>query len=256
MKLAQKYAKEETRDGIKVNKTYLAPLAQFYIEPGYNIREIDQEHVENFAQAYTNNPENVPALFIEVTPDGLKVNDGHHRLLGARLAVERGAEISRLECKDVTGQSEAEKLTLMVTSSQGRNLTPLERGGAYRRYKSWGWTNEEIAKKVGRSVSDVQLHLSLISMPEAVQKKIEDGAISYANAAKIVREHGDKAIDVIESAEAQTDNKKVTNKLLSAPKFDVKKARRVVELVAKVSMSDLEESELDDLIAEYRETVK
>ena len=254
--LSQKYDNKETRDGIKVNKTYLAPLSQLYIEPGYNIREIDPEHVENFAHAYATNPDMVPALFIEVTDQGLKINEGHHRFLGAKLAVERGANITSLECKDVTGQSDAKKLTLMINSSQGKSLSPIARGNGYRRYKSWGWTNDEIAAEVGRSVSDVQLHLSLVSMPEDIQKKVEDNKISYANAAKIVREHGDKAIEVIEAAEQQAEQRKVTAKLLDKRKFSQKRAMRVVELVAQSSRSDLEQAELDELIDEYRSTLK
>jgi hypothetical protein len=107
-----------------------------------------------------------------------------------------------------------------------------------------------------RSVSDVQLHLSIVSMPEDIQKKIEENKISYANAAKIVREHGEKALEVIESAEQQSEQRKVTAKLLDKRKFSPKRAMRVVELVAQSSRSDLEQAELDELIDEYRSTIK
>lgn len=33
--LSQKYANKDTRDGIAVNKTYLVPFDQLYLEPGY-----------------------------------------------------------------------------------------------------------------------------------------------------------------------------------------------------------------------------
>lgn len=45
--LSQRYANKETRDGITVNKTYLVPVDQLYLEPGYNIREAD-EHQRHY----------------------------------------------------------------------------------------------------------------------------------------------------------------------------------------------------------------
>lgn len=48
--LSKIYSDKETRNGIAVNKTYLVPVEQIYLEPGYNIREADEQHVEYFAQ--------------------------------------------------------------------------------------------------------------------------------------------------------------------------------------------------------------
>lgn len=139
--------------------------------------------------------------------------------------------IARIECKDFTGD-EADKIAFMVSSSQGKQLDPLERAKAYVRLKGFGWTNEEIAKKVGRSVSDVQMHLSLGDVPDAIKQRINAGQISYANAVAVAREHGDDAVNVIDAAveEAKAQGKdKVTAKTLKAKK--VKPIDRLIQLL-------------------------
>ena len=230
--LSQRYANKETRDGITVNKTYLVPVDQLYLEPGYNIREADEQHVEYFAQCWESGH---PILALTVIPDAdgkrIKILDGQHRYLGAPRAIERGVPIARIECKDFTGD-EADKIAFMVSSSQGKQLDPFERAKAYVRLKGFGWTNEEIAKKVGRSVSDVQMHLSLGDVPDAIKQRINAGQISYANAVAVAREHGDDAVNVIDAAveEAKAQGKdKVTAKTLKAKK--VKPIDRLIQLL-------------------------
>lgn len=233
--LGKIYSDKETRGGIVVNKGYQVPVDQLYLEPGYNIREADEQHVEYFAQCWESE-QPIPALTVIPDADGkrIKILDGQHRYLGALRAIERGVPIARIECKDFTGD-EADKIAFMVSSSQGKQLDPLERAKAYVRLKGFGWTNEEIAKKVGRSVSDVQMHLSLGDVPDAIKQRINAGQISYANAVAVAREHGDDAVNVIDAAveEAKAQGKdKVTAKTLKAKK--VKPIDRLIQLLKEV----------------------
>jgi ParB family chromosome partitioning protein len=226
------YADKETRGRIVVNKGYQVPVDQLYLEPGYNIRDADPAHVEYFAQCWESG-QPIPALTVIPDADGkrIKILDGQHRYLGALLAIERGIPIARLECKDFTGD-EADKIAFMVSSSQGKQLDPLERAKAYVRLKNFGWTNEEIARKVGRSVSDVQMHLSLGDVPDSIKQRINAGQVSYANAVAVVREHGDDAVKVIDDAveEAKAQGKdKVTAKVLKAKK--IKPVDRLIQLL-------------------------
>jgi hypothetical protein len=61
-----------------VNRTFIVPLKELYVEPGLNIREIDQDHVAEFRDAFIAG-ESVPPLDVQVTEKGVKVIDGHHR---------------------------------------------------------------------------------------------------------------------------------------------------------------------------------
>lgn len=230
--LGQMYANKDTREGIAVNKTFMVPFDKLYVEEGYNIRDIDQAHVEEFAEAFAAG-EYIPAMTVEVTARGVKILDGHHRYHGAKLAIERGHEVLRIECKDFVG-SEADKIAFMVTSSQGKQLSPVERANAYLRLKNQGWTNEEIAKKVKRSVSDVQQHLSLSGCAPEILDKINKRQMSYATGIELQRTHGANAGVAADEAmeKALKEGKSKVTKAVTAPQFSAKQARRLVELLS------------------------
>lgn len=199
-------------------KVFWVPLAELYVEDGYNIRDVDQAHVEEFRDAYLAG-EYVPPLTVEVTQQGIKVIDGHHRFAGAKMASETGLEL-RLEVNDITGTSEADKIALMVTSSHGKPLEPLERAKAYARLKAQGWTNDEIARKVKRSPSDVANMLALAECPEPIKDMVRSGQMSYVTATELTRQHGTEAEAVAAQAleEAKAAGKDKVTKKFTEPK--------------------------------------
>ncbi|MEC5321199.1 DNA-binding protein [Brenneria populi subsp. brevivirga] len=230
--LNQRYASKET--GITVRKTHLVPLEEIYAEDGYNVRELNQGHVEEFRDAFIAG-EYIPPLAVEVTERGVKVIDGHHRYFGALAANEAGCEVLRLECKDFVG-TEADKIAFMVTSSQGLALTPLERGAAYQRLVNQGWTNSQIAQKVKRSESDILQHLQLHQeCSPYIKSLVRTGSINYALAIDITREHGVYADKVISKLmeKAESAGKKKITKSLAKPQFPAAKTKRLIELVYK-----------------------
>lgn len=229
--LGQRYNNKDTRDGIAVNKTFMVPVDLLIVEEGKNVRDIDQQHVEYFSQCWTDG-EPLPPLMVRSTDKGIVITDGHHRFFGAKLANERGQEIIRIECKEFTG-SVADEIAFMITSSQGKHLTPVERGNGYLRLKKQGWTNDEISKKVKRSTSDVQQHLSLIECSPGIIEKVQNNQMSYAMAIEMQREHGDKAAEVAEKAieKAKSEGKSKITKADTKPQFSAKQARRLVELL-------------------------
>lgn len=222
--------KDDNETDITVRKTYLLGVSELYIEPGYNVRDIDQAHVEEFRDAYIAG-ENVPPLTVQVTKQGVKVIDGHHRWHGAKLAQEAGHEI-RLECKDFVG-NEAERIAFMVTSSQGRPLEPLERAAAYQRLKNQGWEPAEIAKKVKRSPSDIDQHLALLTVGDDLIEMVKAGEVAATTAVAMVREHGAKAETVAKTqlAKAKAGGKKRLTRAAAIPQFSATRARRLVELL-------------------------
>lgn len=249
----------------KPRKVFFVPLAELYVEDGYNIRDVDQAHVEEFRDAYLAG-EYVPPLTVEVTQHGIKVIDGHHRFAGAKMAAETGLEL-RLEVNDITGTSEADKIALMVTSSQGKPLEPLERAKAYARLKAQGWTNDEIAKKVKRSPSDVANMLALAECPEPIKDMVRGGQMSYVTATELTRQHGTEAEAVAAQALEETKaagKDKVTKKFTEpksqkAPKakpeaiqppFGKDKLTRLADLAVQIELvhSDerLEDAEDDE----------
>jgi ParB family chromosome partitioning protein len=230
--LSQYYsAKDDNESGITTRKTFLVPLSEIYAEEGYNVRELNQPHVEEFRDAFMAG-EYIPPLAVEVTEHGVKVIDGHHRYYGALAATEAGHQIVRLECKDFVG-TEADKVAFMVTSSQGLALTPLERAAAYQRLLNQGWTHGEISKKVKRSESDILQHLQLQECSGYIKSLVRAGSMNYAIAIGIHNKHGvyedREAARLMKKAE-DAGKTKVT-KSIAQPQFSAKKARRMLELL-------------------------
>ncbi len=258
--------KDEKGTNITTRKTYLLSVDELYVEPGYNVRDIDQTHVEEFRDAFIAG-EHVPPLAVQVTEQGIKVIDGHHRYFGAKLAQEAGHEL-RLECKDFVG-SEADRIAFMVTSSQGRALLPLERAAAYQRLVNQGWEPAEIAKKVKRSVTDVEQHLQLLTVGDGLIDMVRSGEVAATTALALQREHGAKASSVAQQQmeKAKAAGKKKLTKAAAMPKFNAEKARRLVELLCDAQSGDDEDGltalyhnssytdEIMSILAEYREGI-
>jgi len=236
--LSQVYkGKDDKGTNITARKTYLLSVHELYVEPGYNVREIDQTHVEEFRDAFIAG-EHVPPLAVQVTEHGIKVIDGHHRYFGAKLAQEAGHEL-RLECKDFVG-SEADRIAFMVTSSQGRALLPLERAAAYQRLVNQGWEPAEIAKKVKRSVTDVEQHLQLLTVGDDLIDMVKSGEVAATTAIALQREHGVKASSIAQQQmeKAKAAGKRKLTKAAAMPQFSSAKARRLVELLCDAQSGD------------------
>lgn len=231
--LARIYDDKKNSDtDITTRKTYLLGVDELYVETNYNIRDIDQTHVEEFRDAFIAG-EHVPPLAVKVTEKGIKIIDGHHRYYGAKLAQEAGYTL-RLECKDFVG-SEADSVAFMVTSSQGRALLPLERAAAYQRLVNQGLEPAEIAAKVKRSITDVEQHLQLLTVGEPLIEMVKSGEVAATTAVALQREHGVKASSVAQEQmqKAKAAGKKKLTKTDAMPQFSAAQSRKLAELIAK-----------------------
>lgn len=255
--------KDKNGTEMSAKKTFLVPLAELYVEPGYNVREIDQAHVEEFRDAFIAG-EFVPPLAVQVTDKGIKIIDGHHRYHGAVMATAAGHEIARLECKDFSG-SEADRIAFMVTSSQGKALAPLERAAAYQRLINQGWTPAEVAKKVKRSPADVDQHLQLLSCDDELIAMVKSGEVAPTTAVALTRQHGAQASTVAQGqmAKAKAAGKSKLTKSAAMQQFSARKARRLVELLVDaenfphgdgvaLSIANPVWVEIDRILDEYR----
>lgn len=260
-------SKDKNGTETTVKKTFLVPLSELYVEPGFNVRDIDQAHVEEFRDAFIDG-EYLPPLAVQVTEQGVKIIDGHHRYYGAKLATEAGHEIPRLECKDFVG-SEADRIAFMVTSSQGKPLAPLERAAAYQRLSNQGWESAEIAKKVKRSVADVEHHLALLEVGDGLLAMVKSGEVAPTTAVALSREHGVNASSVAagQMVKAKAAGKTKLTRSDAIPLFSAVKARRLVELLCDSKITSVIDGkylsitndaceEIERIIAEYRSGIK
>jgi ParB family chromosome partitioning protein len=235
------YSKQGKELDIKVNKTFLVPPEHIFIEEGFNIRELDQDHIDSIAAAYSDGLP-VPAIVVQTVGNRFKIVDGAHRYTAAVIA-----GVVRLECKEFNGNAQ-DQVALMVTSSQGRNLTPLERAKAYTRLKNFGLTADEIALKVNRSRVDIDNHLILLTAPDDVKDAVKRGDMAYSTVVTQLRSKSGKGEEKLSKAVAVA--KTTGAKKAVIERFTKKDFIEVLEILAAEPSDDWPEL-LADLIAKY-----
>lgn len=121
----------------------------------------------------------------------------------------------------------------MITSSQGKPLTPLERAAAYQRLINQGWESSEVAKKVKRSVKDVDHHLQLLACGDELIDMVRSGEVSATTAVALSKEHGNQASSVAteQMSKAKAAGKKKLTRSDALPQFSAVKARRFIKAV-------------------------
>lgn len=88
--------------------------------------------------------------------------------------------------------NDAETLALALIENLLReDLMPLETSRAYKRLMDdFGWTQEEMGKRVGKSRSSVTNALRLLLLPEPIQQSLERGEISEGHARTLLGDAG------------------------------------------------------------------
>lgn len=181
--LDRMYNNAETRDGITTKKIYSVPREKLRVVPGFNVRDIDQNHVASLAEMYRKGKD-LPPLVVCVAEDGMiDIVDGEHRYWASGLA-----EMKRLPVLEFEG-TEEEKIALAISSSQGRQLTPVQRALAYLRLHKRGWTDKEIAEEVTRSEGDVANHLLLAKCGTEVHEAVKAKEVSATAIIDLARKH-------------------------------------------------------------------
>lgn len=162
------------------NNVYIAPLDWFYIEPGFNLREIDDAHAEGFAKAYELGQYVPPVVaelkLIESIPR-LVLRDGHHRLIGAHKAKMRGTSLPGLQAVEFKGNS-TDAVVMMIKTSEGKPLLPLQRAEGYKRLAGQNWSSSQIAEQLGCSVQHVDRLLLLANAEENVKQLVREEKVS------------------------------------------------------------------------------
>lgn len=211
---------ESKTPGVQKQTTFKIDPRIIRIRKGFNARPIDPEHVEQMKIAKRAGAI-LPPIFVEVDGDEIYVVDGHHRLMADLEMIAEGEDIVSIDAVQFKG-SDADKVMHMVTSAQGKPLTPLQLGQQYRKMvRSFGWNEQQVANRAGKSVRHVQDMIALAEANTDVHKLVDSGKVAAHVALKAVKKHGSKAGAVIKEKLAEverTGKTKVTNKAMREPK--------------------------------------
>ncbi len=140
--------------------------------------EFDEEKIEELADSIREYGLIQP-IVVKLNKNGFyTIIAGERRWRAARRA---GLKEIPAVIKDVSEQTEKE-ITL-IENIQRENLNPLEEAAGIKELmQDYDLTQEDVAKKIGRSRSAVANILRLLNLPEEIQKMIKDGKISLGHA--------------------------------------------------------------------------
>lgn len=188
------------------------------IRDGFNLRDVNADDYEADIQslmAHIKRGGKYPALEVVLSDDGQGVDvvDGHRRLTAIQRLIEQGDPIEFVRIEPFTGNL-VDQLQRIMTSNEGRKLTPLEIAEGYRRLSAYNLTPDDIARRVGKTRQHVDQMLILASAPHEVQQMVKAGDVSATEAIITVRQHGFQAVHKLEQARAKAGGRKVTAKAL------------------------------------------
>lgn len=217
----------------------------------FNIRdELDMEHVMMFANAYLKGME-VPPIYIILKDNEYHVRDGFHRVAGFKEALKQGLdEYSMIDAKTFNG-TDAECLMFMVSSSQGKPLTFLEKAEAYNTLNSeYEMNSASISRKMGVSHTDVNNKLALAQANPLLKDMIREGTVSATQAIEYINKHGNEAYERLKfdlEKALRAGKTKVTAATKNESTFTAGMYKEVVKLVAEGLQYEHMVAKLNDL---------
>jgi ParB family chromosome partitioning protein len=120
----------------------------------------------------------VQPIVVRATGDRYQLIAGQRRLAAAR---RLGWGRVAVRVLDVDDRQMSE--IAIVENLQRRDLDALEKAASFKQYLgTWNCTQEELAKRLSIDRSTVANLIRLLELPESVQKRLRDGAISMGHA--------------------------------------------------------------------------
>jgi ParB family chromosome partitioning protein len=145
------------------------------VVPDFNVRQ-DYGDMDELVESIRENGVKVPIRGYK--KEGvLYVVDGHRRLRACQTLIEQGVEM-RVPYLPETGASAEQRIIDMITLNEGKKLNPLEESEAVKRLINYGFSEYDIAKKVGRTPKYIYNLKLLSSAPERLKVMIRSNIIS------------------------------------------------------------------------------
>lgn len=206
-------------------------------EEGFNLREEGAELDEHLERMYVAMKAGAyfPPIDVSVIDGRIIARDGHCRTRTAKRLKKEGVDIM-LEARQFRG-NEAECVFHMISSSQGKPLTPLESGRGYLRLIRYGLEVPAICARTGVSRTTVENGLILAEAPVAIQQMIVKGEVSAHVAIDVIRKHGSKATEVLRETLDKAKaggNSKVTKKHVAGPRVPPRVVKSFVAAAASL----------------------
>ena len=179
----QKNEKKETKE--KSSEILLSQIRANQYQPRTSF---DQKKLEELAESIKKHGVIQPVL-VRKDGKGFELVAGERRFRAAKLAKLKKIPVV------VSNISDVQSLEIAILENiQREDLNPLEVAKGYQRLKDeFGYTQEAVAKSVGKPRSSVANSLRLLTLSPKIQDEIDKGAISEGHAKVLLSVDGVKA---------------------------------------------------------------
>ena len=229
------FSENDTED-----KNEVVSLKISQIEPNRNQprRSFDEDALQELAQSISEHGVLQPILVRPMIYGGYQIVAGERRYRASRIAglTEMPAIIRELS------DSETMQLAL-IENLQRSDLTPLEEAKGYQTLiDEYGFSQEDVARTVGKSRSAVANTLRLIGLPDEVKDLLEEGKLSAGHARALLIVDDDKAaVDtakkIVKDGLSVRETEKLVKKLDSAKPQKKKSSERKVTAYTEVELA-------------------
>ncbi|HLU66226.1 MAG TPA: ParB/RepB/Spo0J family partition protein [Kofleriaceae bacterium] len=160
-------------------RTYFrAPIEEIRPGPEQPRKRFGEEELEELASSIRAHGVIQPLIVRARKEGGFWLIAGERRWRAAQRA---GLHEVPVVVQDVSPREAFERA--LVENLQRSDLNPIEEAEAYQRLvDEHGYTQEQIAERVGKDRSTVANSLRLLKLPPPVRKKVEEGALSMGHA--------------------------------------------------------------------------
>ena len=178
---------EAAREG----ETLKIPLSRIEPNTAQPRRYFEPEGLESLADSIRENGLISPIAVRRLSNGSYQIIAGERRWRACRMAGLSEVPVVVLEA------DEGRVLELaLIENLQRRDLSPIEEGEAFRALmEDFGLTQEEVARRVGRSRPAVANALRLLALPLALKEQVNSGALSGGHARTLLPLHGQAAVD-------------------------------------------------------------
>ena len=179
----QKNVKKETKE--KSSEILLSQIRANQYQPRTSF---DQKKLEELAESIKKHGVIQPVL-VRKDGKGFELVAGERRFRAAKLAKLKKIPVV------VSNISDVQSLEIAILENiQREDLNPLEVAKGYQRLKDeFGYTQEAVAKSVGKPRSSVANSLRLLTLSPKIQDEIDKGVISEGHAKVLLSVDGTKA---------------------------------------------------------------
>jgi ParB-like chromosome segregation protein Spo0J len=183
--------------------TFRIDPRELVVEEGLNVRHIDlsdpdqREKLEDLKESWLAVGQ-VQAIGVRYDGGSAKVVYGHRRRLAAIELVEEGRIEPVVTVVVVDANDEVRRMAVNVAENVHEKINEADQADRFHELLNRGMTFDRLCAAVGMKPEKVRMALDLANSPIAVKDMVRRGDVTAARAIQARKEHGDKAVKVLE----------------------------------------------------------